>query len=291
MRGGLGARTQVLDIEDAAGARSKVVLRVYLPGRTTLTPDRARREFRTIELVQSAGVPSPRPLYLDAEGEYLGEPAMLLSYLPGRSMYQPRGVNVWVRELAQAMHAIHAVTPDRHDLSWLPRRGREELAAELEGMRERVDAHEDGIAREAFAALEANQDRIAWVEPCLIHEDFWPGNTVWFRGRLTGVIDWANACLGDPRLDPAQCCIDSHLVNGAGVSEALRDAYAALASRAVPDQWYFDLYVGLRGLLEYEIWLIGYHDAGLTFVTTELARERVHDFMRRALDAGAKGAS
>lgn len=108
--------------------REEAVLRVYLPGRDSLPPERAQCEFRTIELVQAAGVPSARPLFLDAEGAYLGEPAMLLSYLPGPSMYRQQETGPWVAGLAGTMRSIHAVTPERFDLSCLPRYGPQEIA-------------------------------------------------------------------------------------------------------------------------------------------------------------------
>jgi aminoglycoside phosphotransferase (APT) family kinase protein len=288
LRGGLGARTQVLDIEDASGRRSKVVLRVYLPGRRTLTPEDARREFRTIEMVHTAGVPSPEPLFLDAVGVYLGEPAMLLQYLPGRSLYRSNGP-AWAEELARAMVSIHAVTPDRYDPSWLPPYGRKEVEAELVERREAVAVHEDDLAREVLAVLENSLDRVVWVPSCLIHDDFWPGNTVWYRGKLTGVIDWADACWGDPRVDLPQCRIDAYLANDHAAEEAVVEAYARLSSHPMPDQWFFDLIVGLRALLYYDIWLAGYHDAGLKDVTKERSRERIHDFLRRAMHAGGWG--
>ncbi len=287
LRGGLGATTQVLHVELADGRRQNLVLRVYLPGRESLTPERAQREFRTIELAQTTGVPSPRPLFLDAGGEYLGRPAMLLSYLPGRSVYQPRNVEGWAEDLARAMHAIHRVTPRGFDLSWLPRFGREEIAAELLEGRDEVLALNDDVARDALAVLEAGFGEIAWPETCLIHEDFWPGNTVWSRGRLVGVIDWANAKLGDPRLDVSQCRIDALLVNGFEVSDEIGAAYERLAGQPVADAWFIDLFQGLRALRNYKIWLIGYHDAGLTFVTKALAHERIRAFLRRALTRAA----
>jgi aminoglycoside phosphotransferase (APT) family kinase protein len=284
LRGGIGARTQVVRIEDAQGERSSVVLRVYLP-REALDTQRANREFRTIELVQSAGVPSPRPLFLDAGGQYFGTPAMLLSYLPGRSMYQPKDVNAWCDGLARAMLQIHALTPKDYDLDWLPSFGRQEIAAELAELRGQIEGHEDSLAREALAALEANVDRVDWPSHCLIHEDFWPGNTVWRRGRLTGVIDWANAKLGDPRLDLSQCRIDALLVNSWEVSDALRETYMRLSPVAVHDFWFIDLFQGLKALLYYEIWLIGYRDAGLTHVTPARSLRLIREFIRTALDS------
>jgi aminoglycoside phosphotransferase (APT) family kinase protein len=181
---------------------------------------------------------------------------------------------------------IHAVTPDHYDLSWLPSYGRKEVESELVKRREAVAVYEDDLAREVLAVLENGLDRIEWVPPCLIHDDFWPGNTVWYRGKLRGVIDWADACLGDPRLDLPQCRIDAYLANDYETAEDVFEAYVRLSSQLMPDQWFFDLIVGLRALLYYEIWLIAYHEVGLADVTKERSRARIHDFLRRAMEAG-----
>ena len=287
MRGGIGARTQVVTIEDAGGVRSNAVLRVYLP-REALDLERARREFRTIDLVHAAGVPSPNPLFLDAEGAYFGTPAMLLSYIPGRPMYQPRDVSSWCGGLVRAMRSIHAITPEAHDLGWLPRFGREEMAAELEELQGKVAVHEDALAREVLEVLDAGFDRVGWPNGCLTHEDFWPGNTVWYRGQLVGVIDWANAKVGDPRIDLSQCRIDALLANGIEVSDALRDAHADMAPDEVRDLWFIDLFQGLKALLYYEIWLTGYRDAGLLHVTPKQSLERIRRFLQTALENSKK---
>jgi aminoglycoside phosphotransferase (APT) family kinase protein len=275
---------QVVTMEDARGDRRNFVVRVYLP-REALDTERARREFRTIELARSAGVPAPEPLFLDAEAAYFGTPAMLLSYLPGKPLYQPSTPASWCEGLVGAMLSIHAVTPDDHDLGWLPRFGREEIGAEIEALRDDIGALDDDLAREAVGVLRANLDRVEWLPPRLIHEDFWPGNTVWYRGRLVGVIDWANAKLGDPRIDLSQCCIDALLVNDFEVSDALQDTYVERSPTAVRDLWFIDLFQGLKALLYYEIWLIGYRDAGLTHITPERSRDRLRVFVRRSLDA------
>ena len=39
--------------------------------------------------------------------------------------------------------------------------------------------------------------------PALLHGDYWPGNILWKDGRLAAVIDWEDACLGDPLVDLA----------------------------------------------------------------------------------------
>jgi aminoglycoside phosphotransferase (APT) family kinase protein len=207
---------------------------------------------------------------------------LLLSYLPGRSLYEPRDEGAWTEQLARVMLSIHAVTPETHDLSWLPGFSRDEIATELEELR--PEAEKAGaLARRVHAALVSNLNDVAWPEPCLIHEDFWPGNTVWFRERLIGVIDWVNAKVGDPRCDVTQCAIDAMLVHGPETAARLRDTYQRLAPRALPDMWYFDLFNGLRSLLYYKHWVRGYHDAGLTQVTEAIASQRIRQMLRMAL--------
>ena len=286
LRGGLGAHTHVLHLVDRTGQRSKVVLRVYL-SRDKLTPERAIQEFRTLQLLDAVGVAASRPLLLDSNGAYFGEPAMLLSYLPGRSIYRPAGARDWTGDLARAMLRIHAVTPARFDLSWLPRHGHDELASDLVKLHMQVDASGEPLAAEALSFLEARVDDIEWLDPCLVHEDFWSGNTIWKRGRLTGVIDWVDATLGDPRFDPPQCAIDAYLANDLETADAVRNAYIQLSPQRVPDLWFFEAWVGMLALLNFRFWLMGYHDAGLTDVTTEVARERVEYYLRRAMSQGA----
>jgi aminoglycoside phosphotransferase (APT) family kinase protein len=184
------------------------------------------------------------------------------------------------------MLAVHAVTPEQHDLSWLPRFSRDAVAAELDELAPK--AVEAGpLAERVHATLVARLDDVAWPKPCLIHEDFWPGNTVWFRNRLAGVIDWANAKVGDPRCDLTQCGVDATIVKGLEAYDRLRDMYQRRAPRPLPDLWYWELFNGLRAFLYFPVWLAGYHDAGLTEVTEPLARARIEHFLRAALTQAA----
>ena len=48
----------------------------------------------------------------------------------------------------------------------------------------------------------------------LVHGDYWPGNLLWRRGRLIGVIDWEQPRLGDPTKDVATCRGDLNILFG-----------------------------------------------------------------------------
>jgi len=273
----------VLDMERADGTRCKVSLRRFVRDHRYCTPEHVAHEYRILQLVEQAGIPSPRPLLLDAEGRFFGVPAIVMTYLPGRPLYTPRDVGSWADQLAQTLLSIHGVTPERFDLSWLSVNLRDGMRQELAKRPEEVGGPVP-LAQEVHVVLEAELDRIDWPEPTFVHDDFWPGNTIWQYGRLAGVIDWTASELGDPRADVSQCRADLALSHGLAAADAFLEAYQAGASQPLPDISYFDLFRGLRGLLYYKLWLPGYHDLGLTHITPRLARERIEVFLRRALD-------
>jgi aminoglycoside phosphotransferase (APT) family kinase protein len=284
LRGGLGADMHVVNIETAGGARSRFVLRRYRPGEhDNSTPEHAEREYRTLGLLEAASVPAPKPLVLDAEGRFFGVPALALSYLPGRSFPTRVDAARLTHGLAAALLRVHAVTPDRFDLSWLPAYAADELRMKVERRREAAGG--EPLAQQIWDFLDVEEPRVGRLPLCLVHEDFWPGNTVWYRGRLAGIVDWTTAEVGDPRVDVAQCRLDLTISHGIEVADAFLDAYQRLAKAPVPEMRFFDLLYGIRALAHYESWLRGYHDAGLQHLTAAIAGERLRAFLRRALAA------
>ncbi|MCH7579513.1 MAG: phosphotransferase, partial [Chloroflexi bacterium] len=117
LRGGIGARMHVLDIEQANGTRLKVSLRRFTRDHRFSKADHVAHEYRILQFVEEAGIPAPRPLLLDAEGRLFGMPAMVLTYLPGRPLYKPRDVKSWVDQLADSLLKLHALTNAQVDLS------------------------------------------------------------------------------------------------------------------------------------------------------------------------------
>lgn len=279
----------VLDIERADGSRCKVSLRRFVAGHEgheASTPEEVKREFEILRLVESAGIPAPRPILLDAKGECFGVPAIVMSYLPGRPLFPTTNIERWTDGLARVLLTVHAVTPDRFDLSGLG-------VCLSDGIRERIDewrgeARADPLATEIYSVLDAGLERIRFSTPTLVHGDYWSGNTVAYRGRITGIIDWSGAEVGDRRTDVAECRIDMVLSHGIEVADGFRDDYERLAGGSLANLWYFDLYRGFNALLEYEHWLEGYHDMGLRHLKSEDVGPRLRAFLRRALEVGRR---
>jgi aminoglycoside phosphotransferase (APT) family kinase protein len=272
----------VLRVQDLAGTRRSLVLRRYVPGWRNSTPERASREYRVLGLVESAGIPAPRRVVLDAEGRFFGTPALVLTYVPGRSFFTPADLARWTGGLAQGLASIHAVTPGTRDLSWLGGDPQQDASDEIAERRRQLSGSE-GLTSDVLTALQSRIERVHWLEPCLVHDDYWPGNTVWYRGRLVAIVDWVDAKLGDPREDLAQCRADIVISHGLEAADAFLQSYIQWTKTQLTDMDFFDLLCGLRALVYYKGWLKGYNDAGLSHLTAESVEERLRDFVRRAL--------
>jgi aminoglycoside phosphotransferase (APT) family kinase protein len=281
LRGGLSARMRLLEIERADGSRWKVTLRLTIPEYTITPREDATREFDVLRVVEVAGVPAPRPIFLDADGEYFRAPAIVLSYLPGRPIFPTTNLKSWTEGLAGGAVAIHSVTLDRHDLSFLEVVDRQHMLGRINGRRE--DHPPDPFIEEMRRVLLANLEKIELLPFSLIHADYRSGNTIWYRGRFAGIVDWQDAKVGDPRADLSEVRLD--LAIGYGFEVA--DQFAADCERLgepLHDLWFFDLHRGMRAIQWYDYWLEGYHDFGQTQVTVEGAGGRLRAFLGRALD-------
>lgn len=277
-----------VSVRAPGGALERLVLRRYVSGRFHSDPATARGEFRTLAVLAERAIAAPRPVWLDAIGTHFGAPAMLISRLPGRPRMRagddPAG---WLAGLAEPLVAIHAITPANADLSHLGSNLRPGMAAELaRGLR--PDLIGDARGERAFALLVARIGEIETDRPALVHDDYFPANVLWYRGRVSGVVDWQTGEIGDPRADVAQLRLDLAMMHGPDLAAAFEDAYHAAGGRRLEQLWFFDLFRGHRALATYATWLAGYHDLGLTEITPAVAGARLAAFLDRALErAGA----
>jgi aminoglycoside phosphotransferase (APT) family kinase protein len=65
-------------------------------------------------------------------------------------------------------------------------------------------------------------------EACLIHRDYHPGNTLWSRGRLVGVVDWNFASWGSPSVDLGHMRVNLATDLGPAWADEFLAAYRAL---------------------------------------------------------------
>jgi aminoglycoside phosphotransferase (APT) family kinase protein len=192
------------------------------------------REAAALALLDACALPTPELVGVDPDGAAAGDPAVLMTRLPGAIEWQPRDVDGFLRRLAALLPAIHA-TPVPADAAlgpyalWPPEASAPPAWTRRPAMWER-----------AFATCSAPAPAGPRV---LVHRDFHPGNVLWVDGEVSGVVDWPNACVGVAESDVGYC---RHNLAGALGLEAA-DRFLAYCGVADYDP-YWDIVAALGGL-------------------------------------------
>jgi aminoglycoside phosphotransferase (APT) family kinase protein len=193
------------------------------------------REHETQRMLAGTDVPAPRPLALDPTGEQAGDPAHLMSLLPGTTDLR-RSSPADLETMARTLMAIHTVKPvvrPRTFQSWaVP--AKQVVPAW---------ANESAAWEEAFAVLA--QDPPPY-DGTFLHRDFSPRNLLWSGDRLTGVVDWVETSWGPAWLDVAHCRTILAIHAGAEAADRFAAAYVAMTGRE--PQPYYDV-MDVVGLL------------------------------------------
>jgi aminoglycoside phosphotransferase (APT) family kinase protein len=200
LRGGMSSAVHLLTVQGGAGRRRQAVLRRYVrPELNAENPDIAEREARALHAAGAAGVPTPALFAVDAAGTEAGVPAVLMSRLPGRVDWWPSDVGRWLRRLAGVLPAIHAAP--------LPPTGLiGPFAAELPASYQPPPWAEYPRVWERAADISRGPAPV--LPEVLVHRDFHPGNVLWGRGTVSGVVDWQAACTGPAVIDVAHCRVN-----------------------------------------------------------------------------------
>jgi aminoglycoside phosphotransferase (APT) family kinase protein len=232
-----------LGIVDGHGRSHRLVLRRWArPGWASEDPDyTAGREARVLELLRPTGVPAPVVVATDLEGARCDVPALLLTRLAG---HPPRGAEAdagaFCRQLAETLAGIHDA-------------GRA-AGIRLVPYRLYFDRSRAVPARWMRATRVWAQVTAAVREPpppaamTMIHRDYHPENTLWSRGRLTGVVDWTQASWGPPALDLGHMRWNLVADHGQPAADKFLAFYRAVTGTDARDQAYWDL-VSLLDLL------------------------------------------
>lgn len=172
----------------------------------------AFREFETLRVLWRQGAPVPEPLWVDAEGRWLGRPAIVLRRVSGKSDLLELiavGNDGLKRKLAQDLAHIaarfHGLDISSESLRFLGNTTRETVASEQvaywEGMFRKYRQEPHPMLEFAFQWLRENPpvaDRLA-----IVHGDYRFGNFIYDDSGVRAILDWEMAHLGDPAEDLA----------------------------------------------------------------------------------------
>ena len=163
---------------------TRLVLRRYVwPGFLEDEPIAPRREVDALRFGPVHGLPVPEVVAADITGADIGDgvPVLLMTFLPGRAVAAPDA-----HRLAEVAAAIHATDPAGFGHAYFPWYAGTTVAPPPASRWPALWETAIGLWHDAVPAY----------TPTFVHRDFHPGNVLWSRGRVAGVVDWANACAG-----------------------------------------------------------------------------------------------
>lgn len=250
--GDFSNHTHLVEARSADGPDFRFVVRRYAVFGDYDRAEKARREFKTFELLQRNGIPAPRPLYLDDAGAVLGTPGIVTSYVPGELVFSPPpDPMTWTRSLAMTLADIHSVPCDtavkgflldaNAEVSWFLRSG---------SVPDWMRAHPDGAA--VWQTAHTLWKNIEHAPAGLVHIDYWPGNILWHKGRIAAVVDWEEAAYGDPAIDVAYCRMDMFLAEMGDAADDFLSVYETRTGRRVRNLGLWELAAAARPMFSPE---------------------------------------
>lgn len=133
-----------------------------------------------------------------------------------------------------------------------------------QGIYEEMRLVSDPVVNEAYAWVRSREpDPVA---PCLVHGDYRIGNCLTHDQRVSGILDWELASVGDPRFDLGYMSLDYHagkfttpgssLLNAVAEHDWFRSRYTELTGRSV-DPEVVRTFTVLGGLMLFAIMTTG----------------------------------
>ena len=240
LSGGLSAQMQAMTAAGPNGQHYQAVVRWY-EGASRSDGAALGRQFRLLQALHAAGLAVPPPLHFDDSRQILPFPYLAMAFMPGAICFKPANLAGHMQQLATQLVRIHRL--DTAPLQFVPRADScGELSRPLPPATPPFDA---ASLKQQLQAVSPNP---ALNRPVLQHGDFWPGNSLWVDGRLSAIVDWEDAHLGEPLQDLAQSRAEISWIFGPAALLEFTRTYQAqqpLDYRALP---YWDLCAALRML-------------------------------------------
>ena len=256
------------------GRTVRVVLRQFVSAEwLKVEPDLALHEALSLQKASRAGLPTPELIAFDESGDRCGYPTTLMTHLPGSVELRPTNLGDWLSQLAAVLPHVHALGAEDYPWSYYPYNDIQSL--------ETPDWSK--FPKQWERAIEVVTGPRPEARECFIHRDYHPNNVLWQDGRLSGVIDWVNACRGPAVFDLAWCRLNLARLYGLAEADRFLSAYRSLAGASFEYHPYWDLIAAIELLPGPPDVYPGWPAFGIDHLNTEIIRERVDHYLVSAL--------
>lgn len=255
-----------------------VVLREYT-NRDWLAvePEIAEQEARNLIALEDVPVCAPNLLASDPYAFKTAYPTVVMSLTEGQVSLNPTNKSKWIDEMAKMLAHIHETPVTVASLYFRYFDPSQPVTAEWSSQPE--------AWKRAFKRLKRTVESSG--ETTFIHRDFHPGNVLFEEEKITGIVDWPNACMGPREVDVAHCRWNLAMMHGQETADTFLSAYLTHSSLKNYDP-YWDLEASANVFSETspEVYP-GWEAFGYTDLTAEMIRERMDAFLTQALNKEA----
>ena len=194
LEGGVSSEVFLITVESKKG-EEKIVLRTEggPPAENSI-----KTEYLLLEKLHQTKVPCAKPIHLDHSKEILDKDFMLMTYLEG-TIEIPKIKNFgFLNKMVGILKNIHNV-----DTKILPT-----LPCRFDPTYDLFEFLPNARINKELKAILKGYDTSYSGKPVLLHGDFWPGNILWIKDEISGVLDWEYAAIGDPVSDLAVASLE-----------------------------------------------------------------------------------
>ena len=231
-------------------------------------PDLPQHEIAALKEACCIGINAPEPIALCEDAALFGAPAVLMSHLNGQIQLQPANLERWLDELAHtlaSLHQHHAPNFEWQFTSWV-----DETQLRVPNW--------TTIPQIWERALEFWQRGSPAYQPVFIHRDYHPLNVLWQNERISGVVDWPNACRGPALADVAHCRCNLMQLFGVETADNFRRKYLQHAASEYQPFW--DIDEILNFCLPRPGWYRPWSDFGLPILSNQTLQNRADEFLQ-----------
>lgn len=267
-----GATSSVLYtlvIKEGEKERSLVLREFNNVGWLSDEPDIAWHEACSLNMAARTGLPVPSLIACDKDGEACGVPVILMSHLKGEVVLKPENMQSWLQQLAESLIQIHQVNAD--DFSW-----NYFSYNEIDKIAIPEWSKVPDVWRIAISYAKKPHPK---YKPCFIHRDYHPANVLWHDGKVSGVVDWANACCGPAGIDLGHCRWNLAMLYGIQIADEFLAAYQTIAGSTFYYDPYWDILSVIDTLSGSPTVYSGWRDFGITELTDALMVERTDQYI------------
>jgi len=245
LAGGVLTTVHAFDL-DSEGEVLRLVLRRYRPGNEWR--NMMLGMLRTLTVLEAERIPAPRALWSDPDGASFGVPAVVLTRLRGRPSAWPPDPVSWARQLGAVLAQTHSMSTKKYDLSYLPAAFEVAPALLDRAFAPTAEMAAHPLASTVLTGLRQFGTTLDLQGPVFAHGDFWPGQVIWWRGQLQGVVDWDFPRLDDPGIDVGYCRLDIAIMTNRGVADEFLAAYETACGHSLRNVRFWDLLAAFQAM-------------------------------------------